>query len=76
MLGLTRFYSSYPRYMDQFPFPQSSPSPLLLFEKSATYLTHPLAPLRAHSLLPEAKLVVILHDPVQRAYSWYQVGTS
>lgn len=27
---------------------------------------------RASSLLPKAKLVAILHDPVKRAYSWYQ----
>ena len=27
---------------------------------------------RASSLLPKAKLVAILHDPVKRVYSWYQ----
>ena len=27
---------------------------------------------RASSLLPKAKLVAILHDPIKRAYSWYQ----
>lgn len=29
-------------------------------------------PHRASSLLPKAKLVAILQDPVKRAYSWYQ----
>ncbi len=57
--------------MDQFPYP-SSPTQLL-FEKSATYLTHALSPLRAYTLLPKAMLIVILHNPVDRAYSWYQV---
>ena len=27
---------------------------------------------RAYSLLPKAKLIAILHDPIKRAYSWYQ----
>ena len=27
---------------------------------------------RVSSLLPKAKLIAILHDPVKRAYSWYQ----
>ena len=33
--------------------------------------THPSFD-RAYSLLPKAKLVAILHDPIKRAYSWYQ----
>jgi hypothetical protein len=44
-----------------------------LFEKSANYFDAPLAPLRAVSLLPKAKIIIILIDPVKRAYSWYQV---
>jgi hypothetical protein len=61
-------------YMDQFPDP---PLPMpnlstILYEKSATYFAHPLASHRTHSLLPQAKLIVILADPSRRAYSWYQ----
>ena len=59
------------RYMSNFHYPTKNQ---LLFEKSATYLTHPLAPARASELLPEAKIIIILHDPVIRAYSWYQVS--
>ena len=33
------------------------------------YLFHPQAPQRIHSLLPEAKLIVLLRDPVERALS-------
>ena len=72
------------RYMNQFPYPPSPPTnsslptsppppPTLLFEKSATYFVHPMAPQRAKALLPQAQLVVILADPSRRAYSWYQV---
>lgn len=42
------------------------------FEKSATYFDGDLVPKRAHQLLPNAKLVVILISPAKRAYSWYQ----
>ncbi|KZR73246.1 sulfotransferase family protein [Prochlorococcus marinus] len=33
------------------------------------YLFHPEAPLRIHSLLPRARLIVLLRDPVERALS-------
>ena len=43
----------------------------LNLDSSPYYLFHPLAPQRAHELLPEAKLIVLLRDPVRRAYSHY-----
>ena len=41
-------------------------------EASPSYLFHPLAPERAAALVPEARLIAILRDPVERAYSHYQ----
>ena len=35
------------------------------------YLFHPQAPKRIHSLLPNAQLIVLLRDPVERALSQY-----
>lgn len=35
------------------------------------YLFHPEAPGRIHALLPEARLIVLLRDPVERALSQY-----
>jgi hypothetical protein len=43
----------------------------LNLDSSPYYLFHPLAPQRAHALVPEAKLIVLLRDPVRRAYSHY-----
>ncbi len=43
----------------------------LLFDKSPYYLFHPLAPERAHSLYPNLKIIIILRNPVDRAYSQY-----
>ncbi|MBB3937547.1 sulfotransferase [Aureimonas phyllosphaerae] len=40
-------------------------------EKSNSYLDNPLAPARVQALLPHARLVVQLRNPVERAYSDY-----
>jgi len=45
--------------------------PGINLDSSPYYLFHPLAAQRAHELLPDAKLIVMLRDPVRRAYSHY-----
>ncbi|HET9693501.1 MAG TPA: sulfotransferase [Steroidobacteraceae bacterium] len=45
--------------------------PGLNLDSSPYYLFHPLAAQRAHALVPQAKLVVLLRDPIRRAYSHY-----
>jgi hypothetical protein len=49
--------------------------PGLNLDSSPYYLYHPLAAQRAHALVPGARLVVLLRDPVRRAYSqyWHQL---
>ncbi|NXI33124.1 NDST3 sulfotransferase, partial [Sterrhoptilus dennistouni] len=58
-------------YMDFFPTP-SNVTTDFLFEKSANYFHSEEAPRRAASLIPKAKIITILIDPSDRAYSWYQ----
>jgi hypothetical protein len=41
-------------------------------EASPYYLFHPLAPRRIAAALPDVRLIAILRDPVDRAYSQYQ----
>lgn len=60
------------RYMDFFPFP-SNVSTDFMFEKSANYFDTEVAPKRAAALLPRAKILAVLINPADRAYSWYQV---
>ena len=45
-------------------------------ETTPGYLFHPLVPERVARLLPEAKLIVLLRNPVDRAYSsyWHRVA--
>jgi hypothetical protein len=42
-------------------------------EGTPYYLFHPAVPERVAATLPEARLVVLLRDPVERAYSHYQL---
>jgi Sulfotransferase domain len=44
---------------------------VLTGESSPYYLFHPLAPARAALVVPKAKLIVLLRNPVDRAYSHY-----
>jgi hypothetical protein len=45
----------------------------LVGEASANYLAHYWTPQRVAKLVPEARLIVSLRDPVDRAYSHYQM---
>jgi hypothetical protein len=44
----------------------------LVGEASPSYVFHPLAPERVQALVPEARLVVLVRNPVDRALSHYQ----
>ena len=48
------------------------PYPMVVGEASPYYLFHPLAPSRIRSTLPDAKLIVLLRDPVTRAFSHHR----
>lgn len=62
------------RYMEFFPVP-SNVTTDFLFEKSANYFPSEESPRRAAALLPKAKIITLLINPSDRAYSWYQVRT-
>jgi hypothetical protein len=57
-------------YRAQFP---SRPPGQVSGEASPYYLFHPLAARRVHAVAPEVKLIALLRDPVDRAYSHYQL---
>lgn len=44
---------------------------MVTFESTPDYLSHPLAPGRCHNLLPNAKIIVTLRNPVDRAFSHF-----
>lgn len=53
-------------------FPKPSPAHRLTGEASPYYMFHPLAPQWIADELPEVKLVVVLREPVARAWSHHQ----
>ena len=53
-------------------FPNTLRARGLVGEASPSYLFHPLAPERVAGLVPEAKLIVLVRNPVDRAFSHYQ----
>ena len=59
-------------YRGRFPFSHRLRRGSLTIDASPYYLFHPLAPVRAAQLLPEVKLVAVLRNPVDRAFSHYQ----
>jgi hypothetical protein len=59
-------------YRSNFPLQVSDERDFVTGESSPYYLFHPHAPRRAAHIVPEAKLIVLLRNPVHRAYSHYQ----
>jgi len=45
---------------------------LVVGEASPSYLFHPLAPQRVHDVVPRVRLIALLRNPIDRAYSHYQ----
>lgn len=60
----TRWYQSHVRRRDGLD--------LITGEGSPYYVFHPLAPYRIKETVPDAKFLLMLRDPVERAYSHYQ----
>jgi hypothetical protein len=54
-------------------FPREAERPFVCGEASPSYLVHLWAPQRMARLLPGVKLIVQLRDPVDRAYSHFQM---
>jgi hypothetical protein len=77
----TRYYGQGERwYLAHFPLAARATATSLtrhvrpaVGESSATYLFHPRAPERVYSFDPAMKLISVLRDPVDRAYSHYQM---
>jgi hypothetical protein len=74
-------YRSEDWYRKHFPleregnaFAAAQGRPFLTGEASPSYISHYWAPHRLATLLPEAKLLVALRNPIERAYSQFQMS--
>ena len=73
--GLPWYRSHFPTTVEQYYSRHIQKHDLITGEASPYYLFHPQAAKRVAKTLPKAKLIVILRNPVDRAYSQYQHQT-
>jgi hypothetical protein len=71
--GRERTYrSSFPAWPRQWVVSRRRGVWPLVGEASPSYILHPLAPRRVAEMVPDVRLIALLRDPVERAYSHYQ----
>jgi sulfotransferase family protein len=69
--GLRWYQAHFPTLWEKAYAQQVRKRPLVTGEASSSYLFYPLAPKRVAEVLPHVKLIVLLRNPVDRAYSQY-----
>jgi hypothetical protein len=70
--GMSWYASRFPTKLTAWYIARRHGVELRTGEASPYYLFHPLVPDRVAEHLPQVKLIALLRDPVQRAYSHYQ----
>jgi hypothetical protein len=73
-LGLDRYRRSFPLARHRAARKRRLGLPVATGEATTYYLFHPAVPGRVAAMLPEARLIALLRDPVERAYSHYQLA--
>jgi len=68
--GMTWYRAHFPSFWTKI-FRQSRKSCFITGEASPYYVFHPHAPRRIASVIPSVKLIVLLRNPIDRAYSHY-----
>jgi len=69
--GIGWYRSRFPSARHRSRVERTKGHPLLVGESSPDYLFHPHAPGRVAALLPNVKLILLLRNPVDRAFSHY-----
>ena len=69
--GSAWYRAHFPTGIQKYAFELTRKHHFVTGEASAYYLFHPHAPKRVAQLLPDVKLIVLLRNPVDRAYSQY-----
>jgi hypothetical protein len=69
--GLPWYRANFPTYAEKYYLERFHKQKCLTGEATPYYLFHPHAPGRVAKTLPEAKFIVLLRNPIDRAYSQY-----
>jgi hypothetical protein len=70
--GLGWYKTHFPSLVRKYYIKQTRGEDIVTGEASPYYMFHPLAPKRILNEIPQVKLIAILRNPVDRAYSHYQ----
>lgn len=70
--GLKWYRRHFPTVIEKFYYYYLKKAPLLTGESTPYYLFHPWAPQRIAKTIPNVKIIALLRNPVDRAYSHYQ----
>ena len=70
-LGKLWYRSNFPTNLSRRRFYKKTGQSLLSGEASPPYLSNPMVPCRMKAVIPDVKLIVILRNPIDRAYSHY-----
>ncbi len=70
--GLGWYRSHFPTSLEKYYVERVQKLDFITGEASPYYMVHPLAPSRVAKTLPNVKLILVLRNPVDRAYSQYQ----
>lgn len=73
--GEAWYRSHFPTRMAHDRRQRRSADPLAIGEATPYYLHHPHAPVRARGLVPDAKIIVLLRDPMERAFGHWEERT-
>jgi hypothetical protein len=71
--GVKWYKSHFPLTASKRLFQGASGQRIITGESSPYYLFHPAVPQRVSQILPDAKFIVLLRNPVDRAYSHYHM---
>ena len=69
--GLAWYQGHFPTSIEKYYAEHIQKHPFVTGEASPSYLFHPYAPKRVASAMPNVKLIILLRNPVDRAYSQY-----
>lgn len=70
--GLNWYRTHFPSLLHKYYIKQTRGEDIITGEASPYYMCHPHAPKRILEHLPQVKLIAILRNPIDRAYSHYQ----
>lgn len=72
--GADWYRTHFPLERERTEFERVHGRPFITGEATGSYISHPWAPERVRRLLPDVKLIAILRNPVDRAYSQFQMS--